>query len=281
MKKKKILVTGANGYIGTGVVKQLLDWNYEVIAAGYETENIDQRATKISTDIFSENDPYNKFLKPEIVLHLAWRDGFKHDSLAHIEDLSNHFNFIIKMIEGGTKHVAVMGSMHEIGYYEGMIDEDIPTNPLSLYGIGKDALRKSLTLILKNKDVAFQWLRGYYIVGNAKYGNSIFSKIREAEEKGQKEFPFTTGKNKYDFLDYEEFCMQVAATITQDNITGVINCCSGKPMSLKDRVESFIAENNYDIKLKYGVYPDRSYDSPAVWGNNKKISQILNERINN
>ena len=46
-------------------------------------------------------------------------------------------------------------------------------------------------------------------------------------------------------------------------------------MSLADRVEWFINENNYDIKLKYGAFPDRAYDSDAVWGNNEKIQKIL------
>lgn len=33
--------------------------------------------------------------------------------------------------------------------------------------------------------------------------------------------------------------------------------------------------DNYDIKLEYGSFPDRPYDSKAVWGNDKKISKIL------
>lgn len=276
--KKKILVTGAGGYMGCGIIKQLLDWNYEVIATDFNTEHIDKRAMIISSDIFSEIDPYNKFLQPDILLHLAWRDGFKHNSLAHIEDLSKHFRFIVKMQQGGTGHIAVMGSMHEVGYYEGEINENTPTNPLSMYGLAKDTLRKSLDLYFRDIDVIFQWLRGYYIVGNAKYGSSIFSKLVQADENGQLEFPFTTGKNQYDFLNYDEFCTQVSAAIVQDQVNGIINCCSGEPLSLSKRVEQFIKENNLTIRLKYGVFPDRDYDSPAVWGNSDKIRLILSNR---
>lgn len=282
MEKKKILVTGAGGYMGSGIVKQLLDWNYEVIATDFKIDYIDKRAIAIKSDIFREEDPYNKFLQPDIMLHLAWRDGFKHNSLAHIEDLSNHFKFIIKMVESGTKHISAIGSMHEVGYFEGEIDDDTPTNPLSLYGIAKDALRKSITLYYNEqaevgKYVTFQWLRGYYIVGNTTHGNSIFTKLKKAEDKGQSEFPFTSGNNKYDFLSYDEFCAQVVAAVTQDEIKGIINCCSGKPMSLGERVEQFIKENGFKIKLKYGAFPDRDYDSPAIWGNNEKIKKIISK----
>lgn len=46
-------------------------------------------------------------------------------------------------------------------------------------------------------------------------------------------------------------------------------------MKLGERVEQFIRDNNYQIKLQYGAFPDRPYDSKAVWGNNAKITQIL------
>ena len=61
----------------------------------------------------------------------------------------------------------------------------------------------------------------------------------------------------------------------QDKVNGIINCCSGKPISLAQKVESFIKEHGYKIKLEYGAYPDRPYDSPAVWGDNTKINKIL------
>jgi hypothetical protein len=130
-------------------------------------------------------------------------------------------------------------------------------------------------LAMQNK-VVLQWLRGYYIVGNIQYGNSVFSKIAAAAAKGEKEFPFTMGQNQFDFLDYEEFCRQSAAAILQEQVDGIINICSGGPEKLSNRVERFIRENNYSIQLLYGAFPDRPYDSVAVWGDNRKIQQILN-----
>ena len=122
--------------------------------------------------------------------------------------------------------------------------------------------------------LSYQWLRGYYIVGNTSYGNSIFSKIVSAEENGQEYFPFTMGQNQYDFVDYDVFCQQVAAAVSQTEINGIINICSGRPEKLADRVEAFIKENNFSIKLNYGAYPDRAYDSKAVWGDSKKIQML-------
>ena len=84
------------------------------------------------------------------------------------------------------------------------------------------------------------------------------------------------GQNQYDFIDYDMFCNQVSEVVSQNSINGIINICSGFPEKLADRVERFIQENNIDIKLKYGEFPDRPYDSKAIWGENKKISKIIN-----
>lgn len=272
----KILVTGANGYLGLGIVKELLNQGCQVVAADFDTSEIDTRADRINCNLFEISEPYEFFGKPEAVLHLAWRDGFKHQSDSHLLDLPKHYMFLENLIRAGISRVAVMGSMHEIGRYEGAIDENTPTNPMSLYGISKDALRRSIQLLNNEYPFVFQWIRGFYIVANTQRGCSIFSKIVQAEVKGESEFPFTLGTNKYDFLSYEEFCQQVAAVVCQNEVTGIINCCSGKAIPLRDEVEEFIKNNNFNIKLKYGVFPERSYDSKEVWGNPDKINAIMN-----
>ena len=273
----KILVTGANGYLGQGVVKKLLSRGHEVIAVDIATSNVDRGAKKFSVNLFEIENPYDYFGQPDVLFHMAWRDGFVHYSDAHLNDLPKHINFIKKFVKTDIKTIAVMGSMHEIGFYEGSIDEKTPCNPESFYGIAKNALRQTIEILCKQNNKIFQWLRGYYIVGNTKFGSSIFSKITAAETEGKEKFPFTLGLNQFDFIDYEDFCEQVAACITQDRINGIINICSGRPEKLADRVERFIVENNYNIKLEYGAFPDRPYDSKAVWGNNLKIQEILEE----
>ena len=271
----RVLVTGANGYLGQGVVSALIQKGCEVVATDFSLNNVNEKAERITSNLFEISDPYDYFEKPDVVLHLAWRDGFKHNSLNHINDLAAHYNFLRLMAEAGVKRIAVMGSMHEVGFIEGCIHEDTPCHPASLYGIAKNALREGTILLAKEHNVTYQWLRGYYIVGNSKYGSSIFSKITDAAEKGEKTFPFTTGVNQYDFINYDVLCDQISEAVMQDEVNGIIECCSGKPESLASRVERFITENGYDIKLAYGTFPDRPYDSKAVWGDSTKIDQIM------
>lgn len=278
----KVLVTGANGYIGQHVAASLLNAGHEVIAADMVFDNVDPRAKQLKMSIFESDEKiFESTGSPDVCIHMAWRNGFVHNADSHILDLPGHYMFVKNMISGGLKHLVIMGSMHEVGYWEGAIDENSPTNPKSAYGVAKNSLRQLTEQLVANTDVCFQWIRGYYIMGDDLKNHSIFTKISEAARDGKKEFPFTSGKNKYDFLEVSELAAQILAVVEQTKVSGIINCCSGKPVSLAEKVEQYIKDKNLDIKLAYGAYPDRPYDSPAVWGNPDKIMAVLNARKGN
>lgn len=269
----RILVTGANGYLGSHTTQKLLDNGHDVYAVDINDKNIDKRAKYINCNIL-DNDFYDCIPNVDICIHFAWRDGFVHNSPKQMGDLSSHYRFLTYLIDNGLKQLVVMGTMHEVGYHEGAIDENTPCNPLSAYGIAKNALRQSLFLYIKNKNCILQWIRGFYIFGDDLRNHSIFTKLLEANIAGKKTFPFTTGSNKYDFLNVNDLVKQIVAVTEQKEIDGIINCCSGIPVSLANAVESFIKENHLDIKLEYGAFPDRPYDSPCVYGDNTKIRKI-------
>lgn len=272
----KILVTGANGFMGHGIIKWLSDSGNEIIASDFTDFTYDYKNVKSkSGNLFDIDNPYDYFEKPDIVLHLAWRDGFKHGSESHILDLPKHYEFLKKMVDSKVNKLVVLGSMHEVGFHEGSINEDTACNPLSLYGIAKNALREMTQLLVKNTETKLQWVRGFYIVDNTVKGCSIFSKLMQSAADGKKVFPFTSGINQFDFLDFDDFCKQVSAITLNDTQFGIINACSGKPETLASRVERFIKENDLNISLEYGAFPDRPYDSLAIWGNNEKIKKIM------
>ena len=275
---KQILVTGANGYIGKHVVEWLLNNNYDVLATDICLDRVDDRAQKKIINIFENSADFSEVFKNVgVCTHLAWRNGFVHNSLTHLQDIPKHYEFLKKMSNIGIKNINVIGTMHEIGYWEGEITEKTPTNPISLYGIAKNSLRQSLMILEKNENIDLKWLRVYYIQGDDKNNKSIFAKILQKENEKADKFPFSTGKNKYDFISVYELAEMISKASLQTEIKGIINCCSGNPISLKEKVENFLRENNLKIKLEYGAFPDREYDSPAIWGNNAAILKILNK----
>ena len=271
----KILVTGAGGYIGAHVVRSLADRGAEVLALHRGNAQVDARAREIVSDFASLDVGQLVAEGLDSVVHLAWSDGFIHDSPAHIDNLPNHVRFVRTLVGAGVRQFVGLGTMHEVGYWEGMITEASPNAPRSMYGIAKNALREAARLEIAKVDGVFQWLRVYYILGDDERSKSLFSKIIGWEADGEESFPFTMGLSKHDFIQVKDLADQIAQVALQQNVTGVIDCCSGEPVALRDKVEQFIADQGFAIRPQYGAFPERAYDSPAVWGSRYKIDLIL------
>ena len=279
---KKILITGANGYIGSHLVKALCDQSEEfyVIAVDIKNEYIDKRAHFIRCNFLDQCEDENLYAnleKPEICIHLAWRDGFVHNSLSHLDDFPRHFHFLKNLLDHGLKHLVVAGSFREYGKINGKADASQYVVPENYYCLSKIMLKRALDIYLdESSAVCFQWIRPFTVYGDDERNQSILTKIIQWEKEGKRTFPFTMGNEYYDYININDLVQQIIAVVSQTEIQGIIDCCSGKPTRLGDKIEEFLKENHFKIRPEYGAYPDRSYDSPVIYGDDSKINAIMN-----
>lgn len=279
MSENIVVITGAGGYVGRHVTAAVAELGYEAVAVVRHHRAGDFRGDVrvVEADVLAPGFDIATVAATEqiaAVIHLAWQDGFVHNAPSHLARLSDHYRFLAGLADASVRRIAALGSMHEIGYWEGAVTADTPTNPVTLYGIAKDALRRSASLTIGER-VEFVWLRAYYILGDDRRNRSIFAKLLEAADRGDRVFPFTTGRTLYDFIDVAELGRQIAIAATTEGVTGVLNVSTGEPESLANRVERFIADNELDITLQYGAFPDRPYDSPGIWGEAGRIDQLM------
>ncbi|MGN5051490.1 NAD-dependent epimerase/dehydratase family protein [Aeromonas veronii] len=265
-----IIVTGANGFIGRRCIEKLLNRGHQVTAILHPSDIPHPLLTEckiVKLDLFnlSLDEIENVFSSSDALLHLAWQAGFNHFDPCHIKNVLMHYDFIEKVVKSGIKKVSVAGTMHEIGYHVGAVNAQTPCNPLNPYGVAKNFLRQALFVLAKSENFDLQWLRFYYITGDDEFNNSIFTKILKADASGEKTFPLNSGEMLYDFIDIQELAEKITLKIEGEG-SGVFNCSSGKPVSLRTAVERFIADKNLSILPVYNVFPSREYDSVAIWG---------------
>ena len=282
----KVLVTGATGFIGNFIIKELLRHRFTTIANSLLSEKEIssfwlKKVDYIQADLNEIRENWFSFFgKPDLLIHLAWEGLPNYKELFHLErNLPSNYFFLKNMVENGLRKVVVTGTCLEHGMQSGALKEDLETKPDNPYALAKDCLRKFLEQLQKKIDFDLKWIRLFYMYGKGQSPNSILSQLESALERGNKVFNMSGGEQLRDYLPVEKVAEFIVKISMQDKISGIINCCSGKPISIRKLVENYLAENNKSIELNLGFYPYADYEPIAFWGDNRKLKSILNEGV--
>jgi len=283
---RTILVTGATGFIGNYVVEELLKNNCRVVASSFLEEKARsfswfQRVQYKPFDLASFNPEinyYEWFQRPDAVIHLAWEGLPNYKAAFHYEvNLPRHFSFLQNLVTHGLKNLSVTGTCFEYGMKEGMLSEDMPAHPANPYAQAKNGLRKLLEQLQQTVLFDFKWIRLFYMYGKGQNSNSLLSQLQKALDEKAPVFNMSGGMQIRDYLPVERVAAYIVKIALQDKVNGIINCCSGQPVSVKELVEKYLQEHKATIHLNLGYYPYTDYEPMAFWGNDKKIKQILQQ----
>ena len=267
--------------MGRHVMSELLKYDHTIIVAG---RNINLSESKkinfISFDLDkldSNKNYFEHFTQPDLLIHLAWQGLPNYKSLFHFENnLPVHYSFLKNMVVNGLKNLTVTGTCFEYGMQEGCLSEDMITDPQNPYALAKDTLGKFLFELKKKNDFDLKWIRLFYMYGAGQNSNSLLSQLQAALNKGDEIFNMSGGEQERDYLPVEKVAGYVAKIALQNKIEGIINCCSGKPIKVKQLVENYLVKTNQKIKLNFGYYPYPDYEPMSFWGDDTKLKQILN-----
>ncbi len=283
----KLLVSGATGFIGNYIIKELLKCtDIEVIATSLDpitkVKNKEWfKAVKYKArDLNEVKENYFTFFEnPDLLIHLSWQGLPNYNELFHIErNLYTNYNFIKNMIENGLRNLTVIGTCLEYGMQEGSLSEEMPTNPITAYGLGKDTLRKFIKELKKKYEFTFKWIRLFYIYGRGQSPKSIISQLDQALKNNEEVFNMSKGDQLRDYLQVEKVADYIVQISLQNEINGIINCCSGKPISIKNLVKAHLKMRKKNIKLNLGYYPYPDYEPMAFWGDTKKLNSIIKKQ---
>jgi dTDP-6-deoxy-L-talose 4-dehydrogenase (NAD+) len=281
----RILITGATGFIGRHVVESLLSQGEHLLitTAGsnekvalsvcpllkhtcYIPQNLDEQIENY----------YSFFLKPDCVIHLSWKGLPNYDALFHIEDnLPANYYFVKNMIQNGLPDITIAGTCFEYGRIDGCLSEDMVTAPVTAYGLAKDTLRKFIEALQLHYSFKMKWLRIFYPYGHGQNEKSLWTQMEQAIINKHEQFNMSFGEQLRDYLTASTVAEYITKVALQNDVTGLINCCSGNPLSVRRFVENFFEERGYNIKLNRGFYAYPAHEPFAFWGDTSKLKRAV------
>jgi len=277
----RVMVTGATGFVGRHVVNELLTHGYSVVAIARDIKRAREmpwfdRVEFIQCDLHADFKPlFQSECLPSAIVHLAWTGLPNYRDFFHIsKNLPGDLAFLEAAVKSGVPHLLVAGTCLEYGMQYGPLTEEMETNPTTPYGFAKDTLRKALQLLQKESPFTLQWMRLFYMYGEGQNKNSLLAQLDRAIDEGQAIFNMSAGDQLRDYLSIQEVAENFVLALESPKLEGVINCCSGKPISVFDLVKQRCHTKSSDINLNRGCYPYPDYEPMAFWGVPSKLANL-------
>ncbi len=280
---KRVLVTGATGFLGNHVINNLLNYNCKIIATSVESMDEAKKqpwfkdVDYVSLNLNDNINDYNRYFdQPEILIHLAWEGLPNYNEPYHLEkNLPNSYCLIENMVSNGLKNVLVAGTCFEYGMVEGCLSEDMIARPENNYAEAKDRLRKLIEVLQDKYIFNLTWPRIFYIYGPGQSPGSLLGQLNRIVESGGNIFNMSPGDQIRDFIKVEEAAGIIAKLALNEKNNGIVNCCSGNPVTVLEFVQNYLKSINYKLNLNTGYYDYSKFEPMNFWGSTSKLESII------
>jgi len=275
----KVAVSGAGGFIGRHVLAELLRLHKTVVVIARDAERVTLAPGVSVVTLDLAAPPIHSFEllgRPDVLIHLAWEGLPNYGATRHVEiELPRQLAFLGSLVADGLPALVVTGTCLEYGMRTGALHEMLPAEPAISYAIAKDRLRRELEGLGASYRFALTWARLFYMYGPGQAPGSLLPQLAAAVARGDKHFDMSGGEQLRDYLPVEEVARLLVALALRGCDAGVVNVCSGKPVRIRDLVETWLAAHQWRITLNLGHYPYPDYEPMAFWGDRRHLDAVL------
>jgi dTDP-6-deoxy-L-talose 4-dehydrogenase (NAD+) len=285
VNRRKVLVTGATGFIGRHVVKALLARGFAVRAVARDIDKArsmpwfsDAQADVefVAADIHGQGTDVRALCQGvDALVHLAWPGLPNYAGLFHFEvNLPADYAFIKAVVQGGVRQVLVTGTCFEYGLQSGPLSESTPAQPTNPYGLAKNTLRLFLEALSRTEPFTLQWARLFYLHGEGQNPTSLLASLERAIAAGDTQFDMSPGDQLRDYLPVERAAGYLATLVEHPECGGIFNCSSGQPVSVRGLVEDQLRQRGVSMQLNLGHYSYSPHEPMAFWGINHRLQRL-------
>lgn len=279
----RVFVTGAGGFIGSHIVKSLLENDHEVAVLkrkGSNSKRLDSLPISyinVSNDLALFSPAEQRSLSefhPEAVIHAGWIGvgNSQRNELVQLSNIEMTSNLLDASIKAGVQHFIGFGSQAEYGRCEGAINESQPLAPTTLYGAAKASASLVAGVQTNLHDVQFTWVRVFSTYGP---GDEPYWMIQDVAKKlVSRESPsLTPGTQIWDYLYVVDAAEAVRSIVEHKTGLGIINLGSGTAQSIRSIVEQMRDIANPDIQINFGAVPFRDDQVMHLEADISKLTQ--------
>jgi UDP-glucose 4-epimerase len=279
----RIFVTGATGFLGSYLVRELLDRGHDIgvlLRRNSHTWRIEDLLPQLealtgSLDDVEELRSVLENFKPECILHLAWEGTGNSDRNRAIQARNIYRTVELAAIGAdlGVKSFIGAGSQAEYGPYQRAIYETDATKPTTLYGKAKLAAGDMAADVLRQFGVRFAWLRVFSTYGPKDSEQWLIpSMIKSLREK--RRVSLTLCEQLWGFLHAEDAASAFRAVAEEEAASGVYNLGSPDAPPLRETVNLLRDLIDPAAELGFGDLPYRPDQVMVLKANTDRLSAL-------
>lgn len=278
IKVKKVLLTGAAGYVGHHAVRHLLANDYIVHAV--TSKPITERSPRANlirhqADLLNKKEIENLIGKtqPTHLLHFAWyvEHGKFWNAAENLDWLRASLFLAECFADSGGKRIVAAGTCAEYDWTSEhpFSENSTPRRPQTLYGAAKASLALTLERFAETKSCSFASGKLFFLFGANEQPVRLIPSVTRAllENKPAKT---THGEQIRDFLHVGD-AAEAFVKLLESSVCGDVNIASGKGVKLKEIIDTIGEVTGKSELLDTGALDSIENEPPVIVADIKRL----------
>ena len=266
---KRVLVTGASGFIGLNSLPFLKRLGYEVHAvSGPQSMQPGDGAIRWhSANLLNTSDIESllRVVKPTHLLHFAWYaiPGKFWTAHENLDWVIATIGLMRAFSDQGGQRAVMAGSCAEYDWnFDFCSEVSTPCRPTTLYGACKYSAQLLLDAWSSQGGMSSAWGRVFFLYGPREHSTRLVSHVITSLMDGEPA-RCTHGDQVRDFMHVEDIAAAFVALLDSD-VRGVVNIASGEPLRLKDMTSCIADQLGRHDLVHLGAIQSSAADPPRL-----------------